>query len=69
MTQGAYELAVARLRALVLLKRDLAQGILDLQNQGLGWCEESQTLRQSLKDINESAAELHKTIAAARASL
>jgi len=69
MIQGVTTLSIARLRALTPLKRDLAQRILDLQNRGLGWCKESQTLRQSLNDVKAEVAGLETTIAAARASL
>jgi len=65
MTQGTYELAMAKLKLLDSLRAEVSRNLAWLQAQG----RDSQRLRQSLKDISESAAELHKTIAAARTSL
>jgi len=63
MTQGTYELAMADLSILNSMRANISRSLAELQAQG----RDSRIMRQSLKDINETAAELHKTIAAARA--
>jgi len=65
MTQGTYELAMADLSILNSMRANISRSLAELQAQG----RDSRIMRQSLKVINETAAELHKTIAAARASL
>ena len=69
MTQGAYELAMAQLTELGVMRSDLLRRIANLQQTKLGNAPGAQALRRKLADVEATIGELNETVMAARASL